>query len=52
MIQWKYLQMEIRREYGKFRLQNELKYQWNRRKLILRQRSAEFLPPLHEDDEI
>ncbi|CAB4408152.1 unnamed protein product [Rhizophagus irregularis] len=52
VIRWELLQYEIQKEYGKFRLRNDLKYQWNRkRRQISRQCNTEYLSTLHEDDE-
>ncbi|PKB94714.1 hypothetical protein RhiirA5_477736 [Rhizophagus irregularis] len=52
MIRWELLQNEIQEEYGKFRLRNDLKYQWNcKRRQISRQCNTEYLSTLHEDDE-
>ncbi|CAB4408153.1 unnamed protein product [Rhizophagus irregularis] len=52
VIRWELLQYEIQKEYGKFRLRNDLKYQWNRkRRQILRQYNTEYFSILHEDDE-
>ncbi|CAB5212967.1 unnamed protein product [Rhizophagus irregularis] len=49
VIRWELLQNEIQKEYGKFRLRNDLKYQWNRkRRQILRQH---ILSTLNEVDE-
>ncbi|CAB5389358.1 unnamed protein product [Rhizophagus irregularis] len=55
VIRWELLQNEIQKEYGKFRLRNDLKYQWNRmRRQISRLYSTlntEYLPILNEDDD-
>jgi hypothetical protein len=56
LIRWKHLQIQIQKDYGKFRLRNDLISVWNankRRQLIRRQSSAEFhgLPSVNEDDE-
>ncbi|EXX77533.1 uncharacterized protein OCT59_003589 [Rhizophagus irregularis] len=54
MIRWELLQNEIQKEYGQFRLRNDLKYQWNcKRRQISRKciTDTEYLSTLHEDDE-
>ncbi|RIA83076.1 hypothetical protein C1645_880723 [Glomus cerebriforme] len=53
MIRWEHLQLEILKEYGKFRLRNDLKTIWNTKKRQRsRQSSVEFsLSPLNEVDE-
>jgi hypothetical protein len=48
VIRWEYLQVEIQREYGKFRLRYDLRNIWNRRRLVLQQ---SFLSTLYETDE-
>ncbi|POG65812.1 hypothetical protein GLOIN_2v1880292 [Rhizophagus irregularis DAOM 181602=DAOM 197198] len=49
VIRWELLQYEIQKEYGKFRLRNNLKYQWNcTRRQISRQH---ILSTLNEVDE-
>ncbi|CAB4408165.1 unnamed protein product [Rhizophagus irregularis] len=52
VIRWEFLQREIQEIFGIFRLRNDLKYQWNRkRRQISRQCNTEYLSTLHEDDE-
>ncbi|RGB30820.1 hypothetical protein C1646_817683 [Rhizophagus diaphanus] len=52
VIRWEFLQREIQEIFGIFRLRNDLKYQWNRkRRQISLQCNTEYLSTLHEDDE-
>ncbi|CAB4383617.1 unnamed protein product [Rhizophagus irregularis] len=40
-IRWEFLQIEIQNNFGKFRLRNDLKYQWNCRRRYISRKSTD-----------